>query len=223
MIKANDLRVGNFVIDEDGEPLTITCIEENYVWHDVPNQNVPQCTREMKAVPIDKYAKSISWRKYETAIGIRSDEPRRLDWDKKIKKRALYFAELFYVTKSDVNMFWSKQSFDLELKSYEGNCDFCFKKAIRKLMTIAKENPALTEWWKEMEVKYELADVRKSGKTPFRFFRDNMTVDEIVEESELPFELAIDTSKDIDKFKQIPLWNDYLDSNAGCVESCEVW
>jgi len=34
MIKANDLRVGNFVIDEDGDPLTITCIEENYVWHD---------------------------------------------------------------------------------------------------------------------------------------------------------------------------------------------
>jgi hypothetical protein len=34
-IKAGDLRIGNFVIDEDGDVLEIICIEKEYVWHDV--------------------------------------------------------------------------------------------------------------------------------------------------------------------------------------------
>lgn len=197
--------------------------EEHIFKYGIPNQNAPQCTREIKAVPIDKYAKSLGWRKYETAIGIRSDEPKRLDWDKKIKKRALYFAELFHVTKSDVNNFWGKQKFDLQLTSYEGNCDLCFKKGLRKLMTITKDKPELADWWREMEQKYEMNDVRKSGKTPMRFFRDNMTIDDIIEESKFPFEPAKDTSKEVDAFRQMAFWDEYLDSNNGCTESCEVW
>lgn len=197
--------------------------EEHIAKYGIPNQNAPQCTREMKAVPIDKYAKSLGWRKYETAIGIRSDEPRRLDWDKKIKKRALYFAELFYVTKSDVNNFWSKQKFDLKLTSYEGNCDLCFKKGLRKLMTITKDKPELADWWREMEQKYGKFDPRSSGKIPLRFFRDDMTIDDIIEESKLPFEPAKDESKIIDMYKQQSIWDEYLDTNSGCTESCEVW
>jgi len=197
--------------------------EEHIKKYGLPNQNAPQCTRELKAIPIDKFAKSIGWKKYETALGIRSDEPKRLDWEKKVKKKALYFAELFHVTKSDVNLFWSKQSFDLELKSYEGNCDLCFKKGLRKLMTIAKNNPELTDWWKEMEQKYEQHDPRNAEKTPYRFFRDNMTINDIIEESQIPFEEAKDESKTIADARQIALWDEYLDSNNGCTESCEVF
>ena len=197
--------------------------EEHIAKFGIPNGNAPQCTKEMKTVPIKKYAQSLGWKNYETAIGIRSDEPSRLSWAKKKKHRLLYFAELFSVTKSDVNRFWANQSFDLELKSYEGNCDLCYKKSLRKLMTIVKEHPKFADWWRDMEAKYQYFDPRSTGNTPFRFFREDMTIDDIIAESKFPFELAIDTSKDVENFKQMALWDAYFDSNNGCSESCEVY
>jgi 3'-phosphoadenosine 5'-phosphosulfate sulfotransferase (PAPS reductase)/FAD synthetase len=197
--------------------------EEHISKYGIPNQNAPQCTKEMKQIPINKYIRSIGWKDYQTAIGIRSDEPKRLNWEKKNKYNLLYFAELFRVTKSDVNLFWSKQSFDLELTSYQGNCDLCFKKGLRKLMTIAKENPELADWWREMEEKYAYFDPRNKGNVPYRFFRDSMTIDDILDESKFPFEPAVDTSKDIDNYRQMAMWDEYLDSNNGCTESCEIY
>jgi hypothetical protein len=194
----------------------------------IVNQNRPKCTNILKTIPLDKYTKSIGWKKYYTALGIRTDEPKRLNREKAKKERLIYFADVLNVTKSDVNLFWSKQSFDLNLKSYEGNCDLCFKKGLRKLMTILKENPQFGKWWKDMEIKYEnfipeRYETNENIKLPMRFFRDNMTIDDIIEESKFPFELAKDESNDIDKFKQMMIWDSYLDSNGGCSESCEVY
>lgn len=200
--------------ERNGEPF-----EDVIAKYGIPNQNAPFCTRELKQRPIQSYAKSIGWKKYRTAIGIRSDEPKRLNWD---KKHILYFAELFHVTKNDVNIFWSRQPFDLNLKSYEGNCDLCYKKGLRKLMTLVKHNPELAEWWREMESKYENFDPRNTGKVPVRFFRDNMTIDEIIEDSKLPFDISLDETKNITG-KQLIMWDNYLDSNNGCTESCEVF
>lgn len=191
----------------------------------MPNQNAPHCSRELKKQPIKSYARSIGWKKYYTALGIRSDEPKRLDWEAKNKNNFLYFAELFNVTKSDVNNFWSKQSFDLQLKSYEGNCDLCYKKGLRKLMTIVKDKPELADWWREMDLKYSMftpESRQEKAKPPYRFYRDNMTIDDIIEESKFDFTPSIDESKDVDRYKQMALFDAYLDSNNGCVESCEI-
>jgi hypothetical protein len=192
------------------------------------NQNRPKCTNILKTIPLEKYTKSLGWKKYYTALGIRTDEPQRLNRERAKKERLIYFADIVSVSKSDVNLFWSKQSFDLNLKSYEGNCDLCFKKGLRKLMTITKENPKLADWWREMEIKYgnfipERYQHNEKLKAPLRFFRDNMTIDEIIEESKFDFEMSKDESNDIDKFKQMQLWDSYLDSNGGCTESCEVY
>jgi 3'-phosphoadenosine 5'-phosphosulfate sulfotransferase (PAPS reductase)/FAD synthetase len=194
----------------------------------IVNQNRPKCTNVLKTIPLDKYTKSLGWKKYYTALGIRSDEPQRINREKAIKERLIYFSDFMNVTKSDVNLFWSKQSFDLNLKSYEGNCDLCFKKGLRKLMTIVKENPKLAEWWQEMEFKYENFIPERYSKNekikiPARFYRDNMTIKEIIEESKFDFKMSVDESQDIDKFKQISIWDNYLDSNGGCTESCEVY
>lgn len=192
----------------------------------IPNQNAPHCSRELKKQPIKSYTKSIGWKDYQTALGIRSDEPKRLNWEAKKKNKFIYFAELFHVTKSDVNNFWSKQTFDLDLKSYEGNCDLCWKKSLRKLMTISIENPQLIEWWREIEIKYGNFTPQsriEKAKPPYRFFRDNMTIEDIVEEGKLGFDKAIDESKIIDKYKQLSMFNEYLDSNNGCTESCEIF
>lgn len=207
----------------NGEPFERLLSEGGIV-----NQNRPKCTNILKTIPLDKYTKSLGWKKYYTALGIRSDEPKRLNRERAKKERLIYFADLINVTKSDVNNFWSKQSFDLNLKSYEGNCDLCFKKGLRKLMTIVKENPKLAYWWIEMEKKYSnfIPDRYKHNEkltTPVMFYRDNMSIEEIIEESKFPFEMSRDESKDIDNYKQMMMWNNYLDSNGGCSESCEVY
>jgi 3'-phosphoadenosine 5'-phosphosulfate sulfotransferase (PAPS reductase)/FAD synthetase len=207
--------------ERNGEPFEDVIFKYGFV-----NQNSPHCTRELKKAPINSYARSIGWKNYETAIGIRSDEPKRLNWEKKVQNKFLFFAELFHVTKSDVNAFWAQQSFDLNLKSYEGNCDLCWKKGLRKLMTIAKDKPELSDWWREMEQKYENytppSRISKANP-PYRFFRNNMTIDEIIEESQFPFEPAKDESKTVSDARQLSLWDEYLDSNNGCTESCEVF
>jgi 3'-phosphoadenosine 5'-phosphosulfate sulfotransferase (PAPS reductase)/FAD synthetase len=204
--------------ERNGQPF-----EDVIFKYGIPNQNAPHCSRELKKQPIISYARSIGWSKYQTALGIRTDEPKRLNWESKKKNNLVYFAEFFNVTKSDVNKFWSEQSFDLNLKSYEGNCDLCYKKGLRKLMTLIKHNPEMSDWWREMESKYENLDVRNTGKTPIRFYRDNMTIDEIIDESKLPFIEAVDESKIIATGKQMSMFDNYLDSNYGCVESCEAW
>ncbi len=198
--------------------------------HGIPNTKYPHCSRQMKEEAIRAYGRSIGWigKKYQTAIGIRSDEPSRLNWKNAKKKNLVYpFATMKKVVKNDVNTFWLSQSFDLELKSYEGNCDFCWKKSFRKLMTIAKEEPQLLDWWKEMQDKYGefIPDSRKDNeniKLPIRFFRDNQTVEDIIEESNFPFEHARDESKDIDKYIRKP-WHDDFDGDQGCTESCEAF
>jgi hypothetical protein len=93
-------------------------------------------------------------------------------------------------------------------------------------MTIVKDKPELADWWREMEQKYEnhIAEgLPKDAKLPYRFFRGNMTIDEVIEESNLPFEPAKDESKTIADARQMSLWDDWLDSNGGCSESCEVF
>lgn len=204
-----------------GEPF-----EDMIKKHGIPNQQFPHCSRELKKNAIRAYLRQLGWTKYKSAIGIRADEPSRLDWVKSKKENIIYpLADTIRTTKSDINLFWSKQPFDLELKSYEGNCDLCWKKSMRKLMTIVKDKPELADWWREMEEKYGnyYPQSRPQLQEPINFFRKQMTVDDIIEESQFPFEPARDESKDIDKWKQPQLWELELDTNDGCVESCEAF
>lgn len=119
--------------------------------------------------------------------------------------------------------------FDLELKSYQGNCDLCWKKSNRKLLTILKENPEYADWWRVMENKYEnkipVAAMNNSKiKPPIRFYRNNESVDDLIEDAQFPFDAAEDESKAVSaKETQGKLWDINLDENFGCVESCEAF
>jgi 3'-phosphoadenosine 5'-phosphosulfate sulfotransferase (PAPS reductase)/FAD synthetase len=205
----------------NGEPF-----EDLISKYGIPNQANPHCTRELKLAPINSYLASIGWTEYYTAIGIRTDEPKRLNWVKSKENKIIYFAQLCKVTKSDVNKFWSQQKFDLELKSYEGNCDLCWKKSDRKLITILLENPSLINWWNEMEVKYSNFTKNEriaKAMPPYYFLRHNRGYSELLLDSNFEFKKAIDESKTIDQYKQAVLWDNSLDSNYGCVESCELY
>lgn len=106
--------------------------------YEIPNIAFKHCTRELKIKPIHSYVKyHLGWKDYYTAIGIRNDETNRVnsDWGKgKIIYPLIITSPS---TRYDVNKYWINQTFDLQLKSFEGNCDICYKKSERKICTIA--------------------------------------------------------------------------------------
>lgn len=196
--------------------------------HGLPNQGAPFCSERLKKNVIDDYLKTIGWQHCERAIGIRVDEIDRMR-DERKKLRLVYpLIEFVKTTKYDVNEFWIKMPFDLELKSYQGNCDCCWKKSWRNLMTIAKENPEKFEWWNKMEEKYcdfipEGSTNEKLHNSKRSFFRGNKSVKDIFEMAKHPFEMAVDVSKDIAKYKQLEFFDEQLDMSNGCEESCEAF
>ena len=189
----------------------------------IPNTSFLHCTRELKTNAITSYVRDqLGWKGYYTAIGIRSDEIDRVNPNHK-KLRYIYpLITMFPSTRYDINKFWSGQPFDLRLKSYEGNCDFCYKKSNRKLLTLCREIPDRTEWWKTMEDEYSdfIPKGRTYAKTPVRFFRGNKSIMDLVEMSKIDFVLARDESKDVNKEIQMSFIDD-LDISSGCSESCE--
>jgi hypothetical protein len=118
----------------NGEPF-----EDVIKKYGIPNISTPHCTRELKQNPIRAYAKSIGWKDYYTAIGIRIDELGRVN----TFKNFIYpLAQKSFkpMTKPQINEWWESQPFRLQLKGYQGNCMTCWKKSDVKLYQIAKEN-----------------------------------------------------------------------------------
>ena len=85
-----------------------------------------------------------------------------------------------------VRDWWERQDFDLQLKDYEGNCDLCFKKSLKKRLTIIKENPESANWWLDMEQTYS------DEKVPRFDLRTNVSIEELVEMAKRPFTKAQD-------------------------------
>ena len=189
----------------------------------IPNQAFPHCTRELKSAPIHSYLKhQLGWDDYYTAIGIRSDETGRINWVTAKANNLIYpLVTLIRMTKPKINTFWNNQPFRLTIKGYEGNCKTCWKKSNRKLMTISKEHPEYFDFFRKMETKY--GDYKPESRADFSkaitFFRKGQTVNDIFEDAKFPFRPAIDDR--LLTTIQMDIWEEELDSNFGCTESCE--
>lgn len=157
--------------------------EEVIKKYGLPSKLYRHCTRELKEVPIHKYAKDIfGSKKYLTAIGIRADEKHRVGKD----AYKIYPLNEAGISEQNIREWWDKQCFDLEIKDYQGNCDGCFLKSIRKKMTINKEDSKVFEWWNDMETEYS------NEKQPiFDVYRD-MPITKLIEMSKMPFKTAKD-------------------------------
>lgn len=128
--------------------------EEVIKKYGIPNMATPHCTRELKSNPISSYAKSLGWKDYYTAIGIRIDEIDRVSVNWK-KNRFIYpLVTDKPVTKGLIKLWWKYQPFRLILKDYQGNCKWCWKKSEKKLLKIAEENPEHFNFPQLMESKY---------------------------------------------------------------------
>lgn len=177
--KGTDYKIVNYLsASRKGEPF-----KDVIKKYGLPSKLYRHCTRELKEVPIHKYAKEyFKGGKYYTAVGIRADEKHRL----KSKDGYLYPLAEMNIDEPFIRRWWDNQSFDLQLKDYEGNCDLCFLKSKRKKLTILKENPQVGAWWRQMESNYwnekqpmfdvyrdlRLINLLELSKKPFRTVED---------------------------------------------------
>lgn len=175
--------------------------------HGIPNQAFPFCSRELKQYPINKYIRSLGYKDWDIAIGIRADEEHRVNRKTAKAERKIFpLVDDIRVDAEFIRNFWDKQCFDLKLKDYQGNCDLCWKKSDRKLMTMVVEEPKRLDWWRQMEKKY--------GKGEFVFFREKKSADALMEKSKQPFEPAIDQHE---LNKKQPQFDFMMDKEEACV------
>lgn len=218
------MRVNFETASRDGAPF-----EAAIAKYGIPNQKFKDCTRNLKRKPIEAYCRSIGWEfgSYDLAIGIRCDEIDRMSSD--AGRRIVYpFITDQPTTKPQVNSFWARQPFRLRLKGYQGNCKWCWKKSMRKHLTIISENPSAYDFPRRMEATYALhgPEFLKDPATRIdplppgyrrTFFRGNLSVDDLFAE----FERKKDAFKPADD--DAIVFDASLDVGGGCEESCEVF
>lgn len=128
----------------------------------LPNKAYPHCTRELKEHPIHdyvesvllwsnskasreiidpyrncgKFSKFIEYSSYETALGIRVDEPKRIKRNSTKQNKVYPLVDWFDDTpdKLDIIDWWESRDFDLDIPEHLGNCVGCFRKSDLKLM-----------------------------------------------------------------------------------------
>lgn len=200
--------------------------EEMIKCYGLPNKKYPHCNRELKIQPFDRLMKDLNLGEFERVIGIRADEVDRVN-PKYKELRLDYVLVKKGITKQMVNKFWKDQPFRLNLKGYEGNCNKCWKKSLRKLKTIEvdeRENGNVDSWWSDMEKKYKRYIPehrnRKEIDSDITFYRENLSNEKIKEMSKHPFEKSKDDS--VLYNYQISMFGYDLDDTDGCIESCEI-
>lgn len=189
----------------------------------IPNSEWLHCTRELKTNPMLSYIASLGWEKgtYDTAIGIRKDEEKRRA-ARHVENHIVYpLMDLLPTTKPEVNRYWMNQPFRLELAGYQGNCRWCWKKSLRKHMTLISEDPSIFDFPARMEEQYGHigAEFEKDIKPKYEkrvFFRGNRSTKDLM--------ALYQTSKHVlaeDDAMVLPE-KGLFDEDEGCVESCEV-
>lgn len=145
--------VNYYTASRQGQPFAQLISKKQFL----PNPVTRYCTTHLKIQVMKRFMLSQDIQHWDNAIGLRADEPRRVA---KIRNKpnverweTLVPLADAGITLREVTEFWadSKQGFDLQLKSYEGNCDLCFLKGLAKTETIIRENPKSADWWIEQE------------------------------------------------------------------------
>lgn len=178
----------------------------------VPSNPAPFCTREMKLYTINHYLKSIGWEKEERAIGIRTDENRRVAKNA-TKDRIVYpLLDWFPRDKDDVLAFWEDYDWDLAIPEHLGNCVTCFKKSDKKLWSALHDEPEAFAFNDSMEQRYGRQHYRfrvKNMPGTGKFFRGDRSTGELIASvGGLSEEAARRLSEK---------------SSGGCSESCEIY
>lgn len=178
----------------------------------LPGPGYLHCTRETKLAPITSYLRSIGWEAgtYDTAIGYRADEIDR-QHPKAAQLGFVYPLIRVGMTKADVIDWWRQQPFNLYVPEHLGNCRWCWKKSLRKHLTLARDYPGVFDFPARMEADHALTNA--TDGQPRKLFRRRQTVADIRALAKEPFEPFVDGNEAFDPD---------LDVVEGCGESCEI-
>ncbi len=147
-----------------GEPFAALIAHKGYL----PNSVTRYCTLELKIRVMRDFARAMDWRRWDSVVGLRGDEPSRvasaLARNASGKEPFRAVVPLYHagITNRDVRAFWAEQDFDLGLLPFEGNCDACFLKARPKLFEVERTAPGTLDWWIDQEAS-ALAAVTGNG------------------------------------------------------------
>lgn len=179
----------------------------------LPCQTHPLCTRLLKADVIKAYLRDgAGWPtgSYDLAIGIRADEADRISVNAR-KKRIVYPLIRRQIYKAHILTECAKWPVKLELPgTHYGNCVWCWKKSLRKLYTLAKEDRSIFDFPLRMEEKYTPKDYER------KLFRGAISTKELLHNADtldfVPFKDNADPNS----------YADEIDFGLGCGESCEI-
>ena len=190
-------------------------MEEVVIKYGIPNKAYPHCTRELKENPIHDYVKTVlGWSvgDYETALGMRIDEPKRLKYgtSKQNKVYPLVDWHPEQPDKLDIIDWWEDQEFDLGIPEHLGNCVGCFKKSQKKQLKAYRDAPE--QFTNTLEKDYGSVGPNKingeHSKEPRTMYRQYKTCDDII---------ALFDITPADYLKG----DEYEGDNEGCGSSCE--
>lgn len=203
----------------NGEPL-----EADFAKHGLPGPGWLHCTRDTKELPIKDYLKSVlgwKWGDFWIAIGIRADEMDRVSQNREKLKFVYPLVDAGWA-KEDVKQECASWPFDLDLKGeHYGNCTWCWKKSLRKHLTLAKESPEVFDFPRRMEKKYSNITTPNDPNASRQMFRGNMTTVDIIEMARTKdFEPYVDIDQ-TQMFSQAN-YDVFLDTGSACGESCEI-
>jgi hypothetical protein len=202
-----------------GEPM-----EADFAKHGLPGPGWLHCTRDTKELPIKSYlSRELGWKwgEYWIAIGIRSDEVDRVSENREKLKFVYPLVDAGW-TKEDVKAECASWPFDLDLKGeHYGNCVWCWKKSMRKLLTLAQDDEGIFDFPKRMEEKYSHITAPNDPNASRQMFRKNMTTVDIIK---MAREGNFEPYRDQDQtqmFSQAS-YDVFLDTGSACGESCEI-
>lgn len=201
--------------------------EEAIQKYGIPNAKFKHCTRVLKLQPIHAYAQSLGWEKgsYYTAIGIRADELDRMSIHA-AENKLIYPLIRLGIKKPHINRWWSQQPFRLNLKGYQNNCKWCWKKSWRKHFTLISERPEIYDFPRRMEALYggvgpEHSEMPEGYRRVF--FRGSRSTDDVFALYEGVKDTFVPAEDDAAALPEPTLFDIDLDTPGGCGESCEVW
>lgn len=149
--------------NRNGKPFEAVIAQRGGV---LPNRVSRFCSSELKTRTIHRYLRDLGWKEWDSFVGIRADEPRRVakfranpSPETKSEEVHLPLAAAG-VSAAAVGEFWRTQPFDLELpnnngKTMHGNCDLCYLKPAAQVVSLIAEKPERAIWWAAQEKKAE--------------------------------------------------------------------
>jgi len=135
-----------------GEPFAALIAKKQFL----PRPLARFCTQDLKVAVMQKFMKSQNLTEWETAIGLRHDEPRRVASVRANPKASHVVMPMYEdrISKEMVLDWWKKNNFDLQLPNNDpafGNCDLCFLKGRDRIARVLEHDPKLADWWIEQE------------------------------------------------------------------------